>query len=257
MKLSCTFACLLVVIVATFGLGAHAQAPAQQVAASAAHQPMDLKSTKLDPSTQVRGHDAKRIVAALDSPDLKKGEYESDTAFKKRLQGLGTKPLYDGLKLGDAIALKPKEVTYSYDANAQQWTYQISYKAVRLAYNHYVLERQQVPVENFLKMAFPGRRMQSYKTITMQMPEFKGINYIRGSAKVPAASAPQLKGKLSVLAVGHIAPGYMHKDEILPMEPSDDRYEEVEAIHFKVSAFWLINEETGEVLSKQWTRKTV
>lgn len=222
-----------------------------------AHQPIDLKATRLDPATQSRGHDAKKIIAALGSPDFKKGEYESDAAFKKRLQGLGAKPLYGDMKLSDTIAFRPKDVSFRYDANAQQWTYEISFKMVRFAYNHYVLEQQQVPVENFLKMAFPGRRMQSYKTITIQVPELKGFTSIRGSAKVPAASAPQLKGKLSVLAVGHIAPGYMHTDEILPIEPSDDRYEEVEAIHFKVSSFWLINEETGEVLSKQWTRKTL
>lgn len=218
------------------------------------HKAVDLKAEKLSITTETGGHDVQKIALALEMLQVSKGPYESDADHKKRMAELGSKPLYDELKVNDLVALKAMNVRYHYDANKQQWEYEISSHSKGYEFNHFLIDERSVPTEPHIIEANYGRPINSYRTVTLQVPELKGLSYLQGNVKVPSAAAPQLQARLGVLFIGKLIPNYFSTFTL--RQRDENRYEYGKTLQFKISSLWLINEETGEVLSKKWTKRT-
>ena len=203
----------------------------------------------------MHGHDPERLIKALRQLNTEKDKYESDAKYNARMKSLDANPLYDDLTLASDIAFKPKDVSYKYDANKEQWTYQIFMHEVPHDFNKYLLHTKKTGNGETWDLAYPGRKIEEFESIGIEIPELKGLSYIQGSVAIPAEKARDLENQMEVLIVGKIVPNYYTSRKILPIELKDTKVETLHLMNVKITGVWLIQSTTGEVLAKKWTVK--
>lgn len=219
------------------------------------HQPINLKTQTLNAQGGLYGHDPERLIEALRRLNTEQDKYESDAKYNARMKSLGASPLYDDLTLASDIAFKPKNVTYKYDANKAQWTYEIFMHQIPYEFNKYLLHTKKTGNGETWALAYPGRKIEEFESIGIEVPELKGLSYIQGAVATPAEKARELDNQMEVLIVGKIVPSYYTSRKLLPIEFKDTKVETLHLMTVKITGVWLVQRTTGEVLTKKWTLK--
>lgn len=175
--------------------------------------------------------------------------------YASRLTGLKDAKLFGNISINGVVGFRPKEVSFRYEPNKQQWQYEISIQGISNQYVYLMVEKQVLNAGNFpaYRQAFPLKRIQVAKTIYVKVNSLKGLSYINGSVKVPSNEAPTLDGNLSLLLVGHLVPNYYETHDKYPLDFHDKLVELQHMLDFKHEAVWLINTRTGQILSKTWS----
>lgn len=218
---------------------------------------LDLKATSIDIYRDGLGQPPQSVFNALVSLKTDKTTYENDAAYVKRMKGLIGERLLGETKVGDVIGFKPETARFSYDANKEQWQYELPNGAVDYKYHYVPVYRRSVDVNTMPQYttAFPGRGIEIEEVIYLDISTMRGLSYINGFVKVAAKDASALEGKLSVLLVGRLTTPYTGTNHKFPLESSEHIVELQSTIGFKLESVWIINTSTGKILSKAWTYK--
>lgn len=218
---------------------------------------LDPKAISVDIDKDIRGQSAPEILDALYRLDIAKTTYESDAVYGKRMKELDGSQLTGEVAIGSVIGFAPEDIRFWYDANKQEWRYEISPSSVGNSFHYVPIYRQTLDVGGFphFTRAFPGKRIEIKKVILLNIATMKGLSYINGFYKIAAKDAPTLENHLTVLLVGKITHPYADKSEKYPHQMDEHVVELQNAIGFKLDAVWLINKLDGKILSKIWAYK--
>ncbi|MCD2165562.1 hypothetical protein LPW39_10485 [Comamonas koreensis] len=227
-------------------------------------EPFDSKASSIDSS--FKGHVCSDIMQALQIRKLSKDQYETSKDYAKRLQELSKQKYFDELKLGDTLAFwEPKDGTSSYDADKGV----LSFTPPYLSSNFKIGDGVEMLTPNVMSSsertyegsnAFGVKR--SVKSSHQQVCVVSFTNFKYGSnassqpfkIKLPPQDARALHGKIRTFYLGVLAHPYLaayseyQKPEINnPIE----KMVEGTSLLVKVQQVWIVNGDTGEVLSKR------
>ncbi len=216
---------------------------------------LDPKATSIDVANGAQGQSAPAILDALKRLNTGKSQYESDAVYGKRMKALIGEKVLDGISVGDVIGFQPISVSFRYDANKEQWNYEVSSSGVHYEYHYVPVYRESLDAANYPLWVnqFPGKRIEFQKSIYLDIASLKGLSYINGFVKTPAKDARALEGSLAVLLVGRLTSPYFGANQKLPVGLDETVFDFQSTIGFKLEAVWLINKKSGQILSKAWT----
>lgn len=206
----------------------------------------------LDATTGQFGHDAERIVNALQAMAITKGKYESDAKYLSRMKELESEQLYDELTVGSLLAFKPVDVKWTYDANQGKWEYMVREHSVMPPSDAIAISSRKIGNADQWRAIFPGRNLGEYETIAIDTTR---AFHIIGGFPSPAEKAALLENKLDVLVIGKLAPPYVRGEQVLPVKHSNDtRVDNVRLVTVRMQEAWVVNRVSGEVLAKSKLR---
>jgi hypothetical protein len=216
---------------------------------------LDLKATAIDVRKDLEGLPAAEVLDAFMRLEVFKSKYESDAQHTKRMKELAGSRLLDEVDIGDVVGFRPRRVNFVYDANKELWKYEVGPEEVGHEFNHFLVYKEALNGQNFpgYAEALPGRHLEFSKDVYLNIKSLKGLSYINGAVKVPAKDAPALEHTLSVLLVGRLVPTYVSANQKLPTDYSEKEVKFQHTLGFKLESVWLVNKQTGQILSKSWT----
>jgi hypothetical protein len=235
----------------------NASQPAAEVAVSPKPRALDPKATQLE-RIDFEGLPASEVLDAVMRLNPTKDKYESDAQRAKRMKEAEGSPLLEGIKVSDLIGFSPTKVHFQYDANRQEWQYEVSPSEVGLAeFSNVEVYSQNLPQSQFPEYAqvYPGRQLVFKRSIHLHVASMKGLSYLVGAVKVPRGEARELEDRLTVLLVGRLTPVRVTSDKKLPIHYDQNEVNIQTALDFKLEGVWLVNKLDGRVLSKAWKVK--
>lgn len=217
-------------------------------------RPLDLKAIELE-RVDYAGLPPSEVLDAVMRLNPNKDKYESDAEHAKRMKAAEEAQLLDGIKVSDLVGFTPTEVHFRYDANRQEWQYDVWPSEVGAAdFGNVQVYSETLPAAQFPHFAhvYPGRDLVFKKSIHLRVANLKGLSYIVGAVKVPREQARELEDLLTVLLVGRLAPVRVTSAQKLPLKYDEREVNYGTALAFKLEGAWLVNKRDGRVLSKTW-----
>lgn len=212
------------------------------------HKEVGLQLTTLDASTGQFGHEARRIVEALQRLDLKQGKFESDAQFLARMKSFGTEPLYDDLTVGSRLALRMSVVNWRYDANKARWVFTVNNHPMVMRQELYAITSRKIGNGETWTRAFPGRKIEEFETIALNAENAPSLD---GNFPVTAEKAQHLDNKMDVLVIGRLAPPFVTTYQSLPVDnPNNTRVDTVHTLKLQMEEAWIVNRISGAVIQK-------
>lgn len=215
--------------------------------------PLDLTATQLE-RVDFEGLPPSEVLDAVMRLNPTKDKYESDAEHAKRMKDAASAPLLDGIKVGDLVGFSPSEVRFHYDANRQEWQYEVWPSEVGSDFANVQVYSENLPAAQFPQYAnvYRGRDLEFKRSVHLHLANLKGLSYIVGAVKVPRAEARELEDLLTVLLVGRLVPVHVTTDQKLPLKYDEREVNFQTALGFKLEGVWLVNKRTGQVLNKAW-----
>ena len=207
-------------------------------------------------------HQPAKVFSHITSQNLQKDKFESEAKYIARMQALAGTVLYDEVWLSGEFAFEPLKdvVSIRYDPEKQQFKWEI--RPSQLGndgdYDGIELERRD-SIQNYptLDAAYAerGKKISHTDNFYLQGVGLKGLGYINGAYKAKPELARALDGQLAVLFVGRIPAPYAGFKDKYPIAADDTVFEHQRYIRFAIDGVWLVNKQTGEVLTKTWAVK--
>lgn len=235
------------------------------------------RQTNFDPlsSTITPGFipsDQWETVKALRKLPIAKDPYEKTADYLKRMGELGNSILYDNVKLNGFFAFKVAEhlCKFSYNPDAEELTYELNTilnypeTGISISFRAANEEGEGISGEtNQSNSSQEGTQIVRREHICVDCdkkdrPFTAGpsIESYIGRIKLTPGEAKTFDKKISILLIGKILPPYLKESVAYPEKgPSYIVVDYVKKLPFQLESIWVVNDITGEVLSKKITTK--
>ncbi len=226
--------------------------------------PFDLKVAAVDSS--YKGHVCSDLMQALQIRKLSKDQYETSKDYAKRMQELSKQKYFDELKLGDTLAfLESKDGSSSYDADKGVLSFTTPY----LSSNFKIGDGVEMLTPNVMSSsertyegsnAFGVKRSVKSSHQKVCVVTFTNFKYGSNASSQPfkiklsPQDARALNGKIRTFYLGVLTHPYLASySEYQKPEINNPIEQMVEgtSLLVRVQQVWLVNGDTGEVLSKR------
>jgi hypothetical protein len=235
------------------------------------HSNFDLKSKALP--KDIVFNDPALIVKSLAKLNKTKDQYETSAQYSLRLKEMGGTVLYDNVSLSGGFIFKlwENQANFQYDADKQELKATFNPDLNRnygsdstwsmLLVSSVGLNPSGSDYLTGIKDYYKSRE---YKDISLQENTYLNLvnkKYEYGQfvvkVKVSPDAAKLLEKKLAVVLIGNCVPPFLNIGETLPSEYNDSVYKRLNKIEFSIKNIWLIDSESKEIISKDWSYKTL
>lgn len=213
-------------------------------------------------------HDPFRVIQGIEQLQTAKGEFEKSDIYEKRIASLNESFLYDDVSVGGYLVFSVSKLVRKINYDADNET--ISYSEPSFFGMHEINQRPIAQSNEDIVTGFlsPKSLFESYLNTKHRTLKFKEVVYlVRDNAKIDSAEeiiataklspekAKELKDKISILMVGKVVKPFLSTKVELPSEDNQTETIYTRKISFKLEAVWLVNNLTGEILSRTFQVK--
>lgn len=210
---------------------------------------IDLKTVSLP--ANFTGNNPWQVFSALQGISLKQGPYEKKPEFQERLKKLTETEKIDGRKLSDYFAFEFKSnMPMGYNPDTEELSFH--------NYGTFLIESRDFDSGRWKEVyRKEGRNIGEEEQVIVQdakVPRGSYYNYT-STLKLSPAEAQANQGKIKIFVVGKFVKPFIDDELDLPTEYRETKVYFKRKLIFSVDGLWMVNTETGKVLSKKFVTK--
>lgn len=214
----------------------------------------DAKATKLD--VNFTGNDPWEVLEAIKVLKTSQDKYENKINYKARIKNIENVNLFENVKFSGIFAFKINDNFHiDYNPDTENIIYTIyNYGGVIINKRNYDSNNW----KNFFREQYGKLITEEEQIIVIDKLNNKKYSTYNGGAKINPIAAKKIEGKIVLFLVGRFVYPFLENSTHLPLE--GERYDTVAKFktefQFLINEIWMVNNETGEILSKKFIGKS-